>query len=66
MLSQDKHMVVNMEHVVPATTISPSSLSTLSGFVDYTAIVASQRVAAILLRSPLLYACVILQFSMVF
>ncbi|KAN0078031.1 hypothetical protein V8E55_010088 [Tylopilus felleus] len=27
------------------TTLSPSSLSTLSGFVDYTAVVASQRVA---------------------
>ncbi|KIL63337.1 hypothetical protein M378DRAFT_198845 [Amanita muscaria Koide BX008] len=32
-------MVLNMEHVVPATTISLSSLSTLSGFVDYTAVV---------------------------
>ncbi|KAF8332431.1 hypothetical protein F5887DRAFT_996797 [Amanita rubescens] len=55
MLSPNKRMVLNMEHVVPATTISPSSLSTLSGFVDYTAIVASQRVAAILLRSPQLH-----------
>ena len=45
MLSPNKRMVLNMEHVVPATTISPSSLSTLSGFVDYTAIVASQHVA---------------------
>ena len=38
-------MVLNMEHVVPATTISPSSLSTLSGLIDYTAIVASQSMA---------------------
>ena len=45
-------MVLNMEHVVPATTISPSSLSTLSEFVDYTAIVASQRVAG---KSALAY-----------
>jgi hypothetical protein len=43
MLPPDKRMVLNMEHIVPATTISPSSLSALSGFVDFTAIVASQR-----------------------
>ena len=42
MLSPDQRMVLNMEHAVPATTISPS---TLSGFVDYTAVVASQRAA---------------------
>jgi hypothetical protein len=52
MLSPDKRMVLNMEHVVPSATISPSSLSTLSGFVDYTAIVASQRVAG---KSALAY-----------
>jgi hypothetical protein len=45
MLPPNQRMVLNMEHVVPATTISPSGLSTLSGFVDYTAIVASQRAA---------------------
>lgn len=45
MLPPNQRMVLNMEHVVPATTISPSSLSTLSGFVDYTAVVASQRAA---------------------
>jgi hypothetical protein len=43
MLPPNKRMVLKIEHVVPATTISPSSLSTLSGFVDYTAVVASQR-----------------------
>ena len=52
MLSPNKRMVLNMEHVVPATTISPSSLSTLSGFVDYTAIVASERIAG---KSALTY-----------
>ncbi len=52
MLSPNKRMVLNMEHVVPTSTISPSSLSTLSGFVDYTAIVASQRVAG---KSALTY-----------
>jgi len=45
MLPPNKRMVLNMEHVVPATTINPSSLSTLSGFVDYTAVVANQRAA---------------------
>jgi hypothetical protein len=45
MLPPNKRMVLNMEHAVPSTTISPSSLSTLSGFVDYTAVVASQRTA---------------------
>jgi hypothetical protein len=45
MLPENQRMVLSMEHVVPATTVSPSSLSTLSGFVDYTAVVASQRAA---------------------
>lgn len=45
MLPPNQRMVLSMEHAVPATTISPSSLSTLSGFVDYTAVVASQRAA---------------------
>lgn len=45
MLPPDKHMVVNMEQNVPTTTISPSSFSTLSGFVDYTAIIASESTA---------------------
>jgi len=34
-----------MKYLVPATTISPSSLSTFSGSVGYTAIIASQEVA---------------------
>ncbi len=52
MLQPDKHMVLNMEHTVPATTIDPSSLSTLSGFVDYTAVIGSQRYAG---KSALTY-----------
>ncbi|KAF8237674.1 hypothetical protein L208DRAFT_1421509 [Tricholoma matsutake] len=55
MLPPNQRMVLSMEHAVPATTISPSSLSTLSGFVDYTAVVASQRAAANFLTSPHLY-----------
>ena len=39
-------MVLNMEHVVPTTTISPLTLSTLSGFVDYTAIAADKHIAS--------------------
>lgn len=34
MLPPDKCMVLNKEHVIPATTISPSSLQTLYGTVD--------------------------------
>ena len=32
--SKNKCMVLKMERAVPSITISPSSLSTLSGFVD--------------------------------
>ncbi|KAH9979063.1 hypothetical protein BGW80DRAFT_1222200 [Lactifluus volemus] len=45
MLPPNKRMALIMEHIVPAATIDPSSLSSLSGFVDYTAIVASHCVA---------------------
>lgn len=45
MLPSDKRMVFGMERAVSATTVSPSSLSTLSGFTNYTAIVARQRAA---------------------
>jgi len=45
MLSPGQGMVLNMEHLVPPTPVSPSSLSTLSGIVDYTAIIASKEVA---------------------
>ena len=45
MLPLDKHMVLNLEHNVPSTTITPSSLTTLSGFIDYTTVVSSQHTA---------------------
>jgi len=45
-------MVLNMEHIISATTTSLSSLSTLLAFVDYTAIVASQHIAG---KSALIY-----------
>ncbi|KAG2339270.1 hypothetical protein BDR05DRAFT_629709 [Suillus weaverae] len=44
-------LILNMEHVVPATTISPSSLRTLGEFADYTAIVADERDAPLFLAS---------------
>ena len=52
MLPPNQRMVLSIKHIVPATTIRPSSLPTLSGFVDYTAIVASQRVVG---KSALTY-----------
>ena len=45
MLPPDKRIVVSMEHGIPFTTIIPSSLATLSGIGDYTAVVANRRSA---------------------
>jgi hypothetical protein len=42
MLPSNKAMILNMEHIVSATTISTPSSRTLGGFVDYTAIVADE------------------------
>lgn len=52
MLPSNKAMILNMEHVVPATTISPWSLRTIGGFIDYTAIVADECDAPLFLTSP--------------
>lgn len=52
MLPSNKAMILNMEHVVSATTISTSSSRTLGGFVDYTAIVADECDAPLFLTSP--------------
>jgi hypothetical protein len=38
-------MILNMEHTVPATTVNEESLATLSGSIDYTAIVTDERTA---------------------
>jgi hypothetical protein len=48
-------MVLNMEHDIPVTTTStsPSSVSTLSGTIDYTALVASQDDANMFMRFPI-------------
>ncbi|KAM6496904.1 hypothetical protein JOM56_007377 [Amanita muscaria] len=48
MLPPEKCMVLNTEHIVPHT---PIGLATVCGFVDYTAIVASETVAAIFLNN---------------
>ncbi|KAG1767433.1 hypothetical protein EDD22DRAFT_967839 [Suillus occidentalis] len=52
MLPSNKAMILNMEHVVSATTLSPSSMRTHGGFVDYTAIVADECDAHVFLTSP--------------
>jgi hypothetical protein len=53
MLSPNERMIISMERVVPATTIGPSSLSTLSsGFVGHTAMVTNEDVAG---KSALAY-----------
>ncbi len=52
MLSPGQGMVLNMEHLVLPTPISLLSLSTLSGIVDYTAIIASEEVTG---KSALTY-----------
>ena len=39
MLPADHHMVLNMEHAIPATSVSPS---TFTGFINYSAIVADK------------------------
>jgi hypothetical protein len=41
MLSEDMHMVLNMERHDPSTTVDPSVMTSprLSGYIDYTAIV---------------------------
>ncbi|KAG2089837.1 uncharacterized protein F5147DRAFT_787475 [Suillus discolor] len=49
MLPSNTRMVLNMKQDVPATIVSLSSLSTL--FIDYTAIVASQRDANFYVKS---------------
>ena len=46
MLPSDKHMVLNLEQVVPQITARPSSSTTLSGFIDYTAVTANEKLAS--------------------
>ncbi|KAH8994628.1 hypothetical protein EDB92DRAFT_1850465 [Lactarius akahatsu] len=47
MLLPDQHMILNMEQIVPAMTTSPLNFPSLSGLVDYFAVVvANQRVAS--------------------
>ncbi|PPQ75022.1 hypothetical protein CVT26_011559, partial [Gymnopilus dilepis] len=48
----DKYMVINMEDVVPVTTVSQASLSTLSGSIAYNAVSTSRRGAEITLTRP--------------
>lgn len=43
MLPPDQQMILNLEHTIPATSASPSSQLSLSGYIDYTAVVANLR-----------------------
>jgi len=54
MLPSDKHMVLSLEQVVPQITVRPSSSTTLSGFIDYTAVTANEKLAKIFLSDPIL------------
>ncbi|KAG1800027.1 hypothetical protein EV424DRAFT_1438853 [Suillus variegatus] len=55
MLPSNMRMVLSMKQDVPAMIVSLSSLSTLSGIVDYTATVASQRDANFYVKPMGLY-----------
>lgn len=54
MLPSNKHMVLNLEQVVPQITACPSSSTTLSGFINYTAVTANEKLAKIFLSDPIL------------
>ena len=49
MLPSNQCMVLNMEHKIPPTMTSSSSLSLLSRYIDYTTILASPDAAGIYL-----------------
>ncbi|KAH8981792.1 hypothetical protein EDB86DRAFT_3130584 [Lactarius hatsudake] len=55
MLPLDQHVILNMEQIVPTMTTRPLTFPSLSGLVDYFAIVANQRVATALLKPPFLH-----------
>ncbi|KAF5388904.1 hypothetical protein D9757_005073 [Collybiopsis confluens] len=52
MVDPGKSMVLNMEQVIPATAISPTSMATISGFTDYAAVVTESRAAAVYRKVP--------------
>ncbi|KAH9002738.1 hypothetical protein EDB86DRAFT_206823 [Lactarius hatsudake] len=43
MVSSEKKMILSLERRVPPTTLHPSSTTTLSGFVDYTAVIVDRE-----------------------
>lgn len=47
MLPSNEQMVLKMEHAVPPTAISSSSLSSSNGVLDYTAAVLDAHAAGI-------------------
>jgi len=48
MLPKYKRMVLNMEHHIPSTTVDPSIMTSLrlSGYIDYTAVVAKTNASS--------------------
>ena len=46
MLPSDKHMLLNLEQVASQMTVGPSSSTTLSGFINYTAVTANEKLAS--------------------
>ena len=44
-LQSNRRMVLNIERIVPTMAISPSSILTLSGIVNYTVVAANQDTA---------------------
>ncbi|EIN11128.1 hypothetical protein PUNSTDRAFT_65426 [Punctularia strigosozonata HHB-11173 SS5] len=54
MISSDSKMVLSVEQVVPSVTVSNTSAHTLSGYIDWTAVVMSAHKANIYLRNPFL------------
>ncbi|KAG1832252.1 hypothetical protein EV424DRAFT_1533952 [Suillus variegatus] len=45
-----KHILLNMEHCVPDTSVASGSAATISGFVDYTAVASSYQLKSASLR----------------
>ncbi|TFY74734.1 hypothetical protein EWM64_g9278, partial [Hericium alpestre] len=54
MVPPGMRMVLNEDHTIPSTAIRPTSLTTLAGQMDYSAVVAKERAAAIILDDPLM------------
>ncbi|GLB43771.1 hypothetical protein LshimejAT787_1402830 [Lyophyllum shimeji] len=52
MMPQGQRMVLNMEHDIPPTSINPSTMSTIAGISDYTAVVTGESDADVYRNNP--------------